>query len=137
MYYNIKEILKASVCGFCENIYEDNSIDENEFIRYLLDFLYDDYLEECLELITADISYDIENIDNICNDKLYLLKNKHFEDIREIIEHCKNAYLKTLKEDKTINTEAFVDNLTEEFYNIKILKMGRISPQPTLCQKTT
>ena len=79
MYYNIKEILKASVCGFCENIYEDNSIDENEFIRYLLDFLYDDYLEECLELITADISYDIENIDNICNDKLYLLKNKHFE----------------------------------------------------------
>ena len=33
--FNIKEIFKASVCSFCENIYEYNSIDEQEFIKSL------------------------------------------------------------------------------------------------------
>ena len=120
MYYNIKEILKASVCSFCENIYEDNSIDENKFIRYLIEFINSEDLEECLEQSTADICYDITNIDNICRDRLFLIENKRFNDIIKIKQHCNNAYLRTLKKDKTINVEAFVDNLASEFSMIKI-----------------
>lgn len=115
MYYNIKEIFKASVCGFCENIYEDASIDEKEFKKYLLDFLYEEDLQECLERSTSEICYDIVNIDNICKDKLFILKNKKFDDINTIIKYCTSAYLKTLEKDKTINIEAFVDNLADEF----------------------
>ena len=40
--FNIKEIFKASVCSFCENIYEYNSIDEGDFIKsfkYFLTFI--------------------------------------------------------------------------------------------------
>ena len=72
--FNIKEIFKASVCSFCENIYEYNSIDEQEFIKSLRVFLQEEDLQGCLELCTSEISYDIENIENIC-DNLYLLKS--------------------------------------------------------------
>ena len=34
--FNIKEIFKASVCSFCENIYEYNSIDEEDFTPDML-----------------------------------------------------------------------------------------------------
>ena len=117
--FNIKEIFKASVCSFCENIYEYNSIDEQEFIKYLRVFLQEEDLQGCLELCTSEISYDIENIENIC-DNLYLLKYKQFEE-RDIIDVCKNAYWLTLEKDKTINVEAFVDNLAKAFSSIKIL----------------
>ena len=114
MYINIKDIMKASVCSFCENIYEYESLDENEFMEFLKDFLEGDDLDESLERCTAEIAYDIEDIDNKCRDILYRLKSKKFE-YENILEHCKKAYLRTLVEDKTINVEAFVDNLTEEF----------------------
>ena len=39
----------------------------------------------------------------------------------EVIEPCKSAYLKTLEKDKTINIEAFVDNLTQELLSIQKL----------------
>lgn len=120
--FNIKEIFKASVCSFCENIYEYNSIDEQEFIKSLRVFLQEEDLQGCLELCTSEISYDIENIENIC-DNLYLLKYKQFEE-RDIIDVCKNAYWLTLEKDKTINVEAFVDNLAKAFSSIKILKKG-------------
>lgn len=114
----IKDILKASVCSFCENIYEYNSIEEKEFIKLLKSFLREDDLQECLELCTSDIAYDIENIENIC-DNLYLLKNKKFEE-SNIIDICQKAYSRTLDKDKTINIEAFVDNLVQEFLSIKM-----------------
>ena len=63
-------------------------------------------LQGCLELCTSEISYDIENIENIC-DNLYLLEYKQFEE-RDIIDVCKNAYWLTLEKDKTIKVEAFV-----------------------------
>ena len=50
--FNIKEIFKASVCSFCENIYEYNSIDEQDFIKSLRVFLQEEDLQGCLELCT-------------------------------------------------------------------------------------
>ena len=116
--FNIKEIFKASVCSFCENIYEYNSIDEGDFIKSLKYFLKEEDLQDCLEVCTSEITYDIDNIENVC-DNLYLLKYKQFKE-RDIIDVCKNAYLLTLEKDKTINVEAFVDNLVTEFSKIKI-----------------
>ena len=60
-----------------------------------------------------------KNIENIC-DNLYLLNYKQFEE-RDIIDVCKNAYWLTLEKDKTINVEAFVDNLAKVFSSTKIL----------------
>ena len=117
--FNIKEIFKASVCSFCENIYEYNSIDEGDFIKSLKCFLQEEDLQDCLEVCTAEVSYDIDNIENVCNN-LHLLKYKQFKE-RDIIEVCKNTYLQTLEKDKTINVEVFVDNLTKVFSSTKIL----------------
>ena len=116
--FNIKEIFKASVCSFCENIYEYNSIDEKDFMKSLKVFLQEEDLQGCLEVCTSEVAYDIENIENIC-DNLYLLKYKHFEE-GDIIDVCQNAYLQTLEKDKTINVEAFVDNLAKAFSSTKI-----------------
>lgn len=116
--FNIKEIFKASVCSFCENIYEYNSIDEGDFIKSFKYFLHEEDLQNCLETCTSELTYDIDNIDNVCNN-LYLLKYKKFEE-KNIIEVCKKAYLQTLIKDKTINIEAFVDNLAKAFSSVKI-----------------
>ena len=115
---SIKEIFKASVCSFCENIYEYNSIDEKDFIKSLKYFLHEEDLQGCLEVCTSEIAYDTVNIENVCDD-LYLLKYRHFEE-RDIIDICKNAYLQTLEKDKTINVDALVDNLSKEFLRAKI-----------------
>ena len=116
--FNINEIFKASVCSFCENIYEYNSIDERDFIKSFKYFLHEEDLQGCLEVCTSEIAYDIDNIENVC-DNLYLLKYSHFEE-KDIIDVCKNAYLQTLERDKTINVESFVDNLSKEFLRAKI-----------------
>ena len=114
MYTNIKDIMKASVCSFCENIYEYESINENEFIDFLEDFLFAEDIEECLETCLSDIAYDYVNIENICDNNLRFLKDEHM-DINYIIDNCTNAYLKTIDKDRTINVEAFVDNLARRF----------------------
>lgn len=116
--FSIKEIFKASVCSFCENIYEYNSIDKEDFAKSLKYFLHEEDLQGCLEFCTSQIAYDTENIENICNN-LYLLKYRHFKE-RDIIDVCKNAYLQTLEKDKTISVEAFVDNLAKDFLITKI-----------------
>src|SRR5574344_1360556 len=100
----IKDIFKACVCSFCYNIYEENSIDENDFIRSLKEFLTEEDLQWCLENYTSEILYDIVHIDNVC-DRFYFLGKRIFE-TEEIINDCIAAYLKTITEDKTINVEA-------------------------------
>ena len=47
----IKDIFKACVCSFCENIYEYNSIDEKDFIRSFKLFCMEDDLQSCLFMI--------------------------------------------------------------------------------------
>ena len=109
----IKDIFKACVCSFCENVYEYNSIDINEFIKSLKHFFEEEDLQECLECCTANVAYDAENIENIC-DNLYLFKYKHFKE-DDIVNICKNTFMQTIEIDKTINVEAFVDNLAKSF----------------------
>ena len=41
-------------------------------------------------------------------------KYKNFE-INDVIDTCNDAYKNTIEKDKTINIEAFVDNLAKEF----------------------
>lgn len=115
----IKDIFKACVCSFCENIYEYDSIDEGNFIAYFRMFCKAENLQGCLKITTSDVSYDIENINNVCNSLLI----SHFKefDTYEIEEHCLAAFNKTINKDKTINVEAFVDNLAREFNKLKVL----------------
>lgn len=109
----IKDIFKACVCSFCDNIYEYDSIDDKDFIGSFKSFCNEVDLQNCLEACTSETNYDIENINNIC-DNLPFSKYKNFE-IKDIIEICKNSYKNTIEKDKTINIEAFVDNLAKEF----------------------
>lgn len=109
----IKDIFKACVCSFCENIYEYDSIDENHFINSFQSFCNEEDLQNCLEICTSEVTYDIENIDNVC-DNLQVSKYKNFE-IIDVIDKCRNAYKNTIEIDKTINIEAFIDNLAKEF----------------------
>ena len=109
----IKDIFKACVCSFCENIYEYDSIDEKDFIESFKSFCNEIDLQNCLEACTSETNYDIENINNICDD-LPSSKCKNFE-INDVIDTCKNSYKNTIEKDKTINIEAFVDNLAKEF----------------------
>ena len=81
--------------------------------------MHEEDLQGCLEICTSEIAYDINNIENVC-DNLYLLKYKQFKE-EDIIDICKNAYMQTLEKDKTINVEVFVDNLTKVFSSTKIL----------------
>ena len=109
----IKDILKASVCSFCVTIYEYNSIDADEFIENLKLVFKEKDLQQYLMICTANIAYDIVNIENVSN-SLYSLKNKQFKE-NSVIDICKNAYIETIEKDKTINVEAFVDNLAKKF----------------------
>ncbi|MDO5564951.1 MAG: hypothetical protein Q4F88_06965 [Eubacteriales bacterium] len=109
----IKDIVKASVCSFCENIYEYNSIDENDFKEALMSFLREDDLQECLEICTSEIPYDCTNIENVC-DNFRKLRYELFE-IDSIVNNCKQAFLMTIQINKTINVKAFVDNLQKCF----------------------
>lgn len=108
----IKDIFKASVCSFCENIYEYNSINEEDFIQSLRNFLQEEDLQECLEICTSEVIYDIENIENVCEN--FEFKKYEQNKMEDIVNECKIAYLQTIQKDKTINTEAFVDNLSKE-----------------------
>ena len=112
MWY-IKEILKASVCSFCETVYEYQSLNISEFLEGVRNFLREEDLEDCLATCSENITYDIKNIDNICDDIMYLLNKKKFE-FNDISKCCEKAFRKTLYVDNTINVEAFVDNITTE-----------------------
>lgn len=110
--WNIKDIMKIGVCSFCENIYEYNSLEENEFVDFLDIFLAEEDLEECLERSTDGVTYDIENIKNIDENNSNKYKRYNTNELKTI---CKTAFRKTIEEDKTINVEAFVENLIKEF----------------------
>lgn len=115
----IKDIFKACVCSFCTNIYEHDSIAEEDFIAYFRMFCKEENLQECLRNTTSEVLYDIENINNVCN-SLLVSRFKEFESY-EIEEQCLAAFKKTVNKDKTINVEAFVDNLAREFNKSKVL----------------
>ena len=109
----IKDIFKASVCSFCDNIYEYNSLNENKFVKHFQSYLLEEDLQGCLEMCTSEIEFDMKIIEKVC-DELYLQSYNHFE-IEDIIEDCKNAYLKTIGKDKTLDIKAFINNLSEVY----------------------
>lgn len=110
--WNIREIMQIGVCSFCENIYEYESLEEDEFNNFVNIFLTEEDLQENLERSTADIAYDIGNIENIYESNLNKYKNYNTNELKII---CNKAFKRTVDEDKTINVEAFVDNLIKEF----------------------
>ena len=59
--FNIKEIFKASVCSFCENIYEYNSIDEEDFIKSLNITKIREYIYKDIEPILDTLLSKQEN----------------------------------------------------------------------------
>ena len=67
-------------------------------------------------------------LENFCIVLLYNLHDLHFFSLHkiydksyEIEEQCLAAFKKTVNKDKTINVEAFVDNLAREFNKLKVL----------------
>lgn len=115
--FNRKEIFKASVCSFYENIYEYDSIDEEEFENRLKDFINEEDLDDCLEKCTENVYYDIEKLNNVCEDKF---SNNKMLEINDFLEPCNKAFRSTIYKDKTINVEAFVENLCKEFQCINL-----------------
>ena len=113
--WNIKDIMKIGVCSLCENIYEYNSLEENEFLNFLDIFLIEEDLDECLERSTDGVTYDIENIENIYENNSNKYKNYTTDELKVI---CKIAFKKTIEENKTINVEAFIDNIIKEVKKI-------------------
>lgn len=112
MWY-IKEILKASICSFCETVYEYESLQKIEFIDGVKRFLNENNLDDCLIACTEGIAYDIENIDNIYRDNLYDIKFKSLEE-NVIIDICEKAFSNTIEVEKTTNVESFIDNIANE-----------------------
>ena len=115
----IKDIFRACVCSFCTIIYEYDSLEEDEFIAYFRMFCKEEDLQESLRITTSAVLYDIENINNVC-DSLLISHFRKFESY-EIEEQCLTAFKNTIRKDKTINVEAFVDNLAREFNKLKVL----------------
>ncbi len=107
----LENILKASICAFCENTFDNYSLEEEEFIEALDYYINDNNYEERLQEYAYKIDYDFENIINIANESKY--KNKNWDYIN-IMNCCRIAYINTITNDKTINAEAFVDNVIKE-----------------------
>lgn len=110
--WNIRNIMQIGVCSFCENIYQYDSLDEKEFENYVECFINEEFIEDCLERSTDGVIYDIENIENIYESNSNRYKKYNTEELKSI---CIKAFRRTIDEDKTINVEAFVENLIKEF----------------------
>ena len=75
-------------------------------------FLNASDFDDILEDYAYEFDYDIEDIQKA--KKRIKCKNREFDYI-EIMNCGRSAYVKTIFEDKTIDAEAFVDNLVKEF----------------------
>lgn len=111
----LENILKAGICAFGQNTFDSFSLEEEEFIRALDYYVTDNNYEEMLEEYANELEYDTEDIYNICDN--YSYKNKEWDCIT-IMNCCRIAYIETITKDKTIDAEAFVDNIVKEFKKI-------------------
>ena len=110
--YSIEKILKSSICAFSEVVYDCDTLEEGIFYRALDSYLLETDIDKCLETSTASSEYDTGNIKELLNNTE--LKSKSYE-YDTIIANCKKAFSDTIFKDKTINLEAFIDNLVKEF----------------------
>lgn len=111
----LKNILEANICAFGQTIFDMFSLEDDEFSRALDYHITDNNFKEMLEEYAYQFEYDLDNIKNISNKSIY--KNKEWNYI-DIIAYCRQAFIKTITEDKTIDVEAFIDNIVNEFNKI-------------------
>lgn len=111
----LKNILEVSICAFGQTIFDMQSLEDEEFVRALNSYLNDDDYKDMLEEYSYEFEYDIVDIKNKCNS--ISIKNKEFEYL-DIMNCCRVAFIKTIVEDKTINPEALIDNIVNEFKKI-------------------
>ena len=107
----IKRAIISNVCSFYEVVHEELSLNEREF-AYRVDTMLVEILnlEEYIQQSDIGTIYDIEEINEIS--KNIKLKKKYTDE--EIIKIGTKAFAQTIEKDKTINVEAFVDNLVKE-----------------------
>lgn len=108
----IKNILEANICAFGQTLFDMHSLEEDEFYRALDSYLIDNNLDDMLEEYSYELEYDIDDIRSKCKNSSY--KNKEWEYI-DIMNCCRVAFIKTIVNDKTIDAEAFIDNILNEF----------------------
>lgn len=111
----LKDILEANICAFGQTIFDVFSLEEDEFSRALDYYLTDNNFEEMLEEYAYQFDYDLVDIENITNKSNY--KNKEWNYI-DIMDCCKQSFIKTITVDKTIDSEAFIDNIVNELNKI-------------------
>ena len=112
----LKNIIEANICAFGQTIFDMHSLEDDEFARALDEYLNDDYYSSKLEEYVYEFDYDIVDMKNKCNSAS--IKNREFDYI-DIINSCRTAFTKTTAKDKTIDLEALIDNILNEFKKIK------------------
>lgn len=111
----LKNILKANICAFGQTIFDMHSLEDDEFYRALDSYLNDNNIDEMLNDYAYEFDFDIDEIQNKCNNSN--CKNKEWKYL-DIMSCCRPAFFKTITEDKTIDVEAFIDNIVNEFNKI-------------------
>jgi len=111
----LKNILEANICAFGQTIFDMHSLEDDEFARALDYYLNDDSSDDMLEEYAYEFDYDIVDMQNKCDSSGY--DNKEW-DYLDIMNCCRPAFIKTINEDKTIDAEAFIDNIVNEFSKI-------------------
>ena len=107
----IKEILKANICAFGETIFDQFSLDDADFAEALDFNITSNNYETSFKEYVYQLQYDSGDIDN----QVLTLKNKNKDyDYLEIMNIGRIAFINTINDDKTINAEAFIDNIIKE-----------------------
>ena len=113
-YIDLKRVFKVGICSFCDNIQLYDSLDEGEFLEKLRKYLEEKDIQSYLEDFANEALYNLEDIDHVCGGPLYSYNFQWFK-INYAIMNCLRAFRRTIRIDKTICVEAFVDNLAREF----------------------
>lgn len=111
----LKNILEANICAFGQTLFDMHSLEDDEFARALDSYLNDSDYNDMLEEYSYQLDYDFIDIQNISDSSSY--KNKEW-DYLDIMNCCRPAFVKTITIDKTIDLEAFIDNIVNEFNKI-------------------
>ncbi|MBR2784899.1 MAG: hypothetical protein IKD74_02780 [Clostridia bacterium] len=110
----LKNILEANICAFGQTIFDMHSLEDDEFCRALDFYLNANDLDEILEEYAYEFDFDMDDIQNKCKNSS--CKNRGW-DYMDIMNCCRSAFLKTITEDRTIDVEAFIDNIVNELKN--------------------
>ena len=108
----IKNILEANICAFGQTLFDMFSLEDDEFYRALDSYLNDSNFDDMIKEYAYEFEYDMIDLENQANNCNY--KNKEWDYI-DIMNCSRIAFVKTITDDKTIEVEAFIDNILNEF----------------------